>query len=86
MAATLRGFGYSVAINDPYKGVEMVRLHGRPQDGRHSLQIEVKRTLYMDEATLEPHPGYARLAADLDRLVAVVATYARETCRGSGSD
>jgi N-formylglutamate deformylase len=86
VATTLRGLGYAVAVNDPYKGVELVRKHGRPAERRHSLQVEVKRTLYMNEATLEPHPGYARLAADLDRLVAVVAAYARETCRSSGSD
>ena len=36
--------GYSVAINDPYKGVEIVRKHGRPAEGRHSLQIELNRT------------------------------------------
>ncbi len=47
-----RGAGYSVAINDPYKGVEIVRKHGRPAAGRHSLQIELNRRLYMDEATL----------------------------------
>ena len=46
---TLRGLGYSVAINDPYKGVEIVRRHGRPARGRHSLQIELNRRLYMDE-------------------------------------
>jgi N-formylglutamate deformylase len=77
-AATLRGWGYSVAINDPYKGVELVRLHGRPAERRHSLQVEIKRTLYMDEVTLAPHDGYARLAADLDRLVAILAAHARD--------
>ncbi|MBK9704825.1 MAG: N-formylglutamate amidohydrolase [Betaproteobacteria bacterium] len=53
--------GYSVAVNDPYKGVEIVRRHGRPAERRHSLQVEVKRTLYMDEASLLPNAGYARL-------------------------
>lgn len=77
-AATLRGFGYSVAINDPYKGVELVRRHGRPEQRRHSLQIEVKRSLYMDETTLAPHDGYPRLAANLDRLVASLAAHAAE--------
>jgi N-formylglutamate deformylase len=74
---TLAGFGYSVAVNDPYKGVELVRVHGRPAERRHSLQVEVKRSLYMDEVTLVPHDGYARLAADLDRLVGVLAAYVR---------
>ncbi len=42
--------GYSVAINDPYEGVELVRRHGRPAEPRHSLQVELKRTPCMDEA------------------------------------
>ena len=62
-ATRCASMGYSVAINDPYKGVEIVRKHGRPAESRHSLQIEFKRTLYMDEQTLEPNAGYARLAA-----------------------
>ncbi len=77
VAGTLRDLGYRVAINDPYKGVEIVRRHGRPAEGRHSLQLEVKRTLYMDEATLLPNDGYARLEADLARLVAAVLRHVR---------
>jgi N-formylglutamate amidohydrolase len=77
VATTLGDLGYSVAINDPYKGVEIVRRHGRPAERRHSLQLEVKRTLYMDEATLLPHDGYARLEADLARLVAAVLRHVR---------
>ena len=70
--------GYSVAVNDPYKGVELVRLHGRPAERRHSLQVELKRTLYMDEHTLEPAAGYARLARDLGEVAAQFAAHARE--------
>jgi N-formylglutamate amidohydrolase len=77
VAETLRAQGYSVAINDPYKGVELVRKHGRPAAGRHSLQVEVKRTLYMDEETLLPNAGYAALEADLGRLLAALADYVR---------
>ena len=68
--------GYSVAINDPYKGVELVRRHGRPVERRHSLQVELKRTLYMDEATLEPNAGYARLERDLADVAGAIARYA----------
>jgi N-formylglutamate deformylase len=64
----LAGAGYSVAVNDPYKGVEIVRRHGRPHAGRHSLQIEINRRLYMDEDTLVPTRGYAPLAAHLASL------------------
>jgi N-formylglutamate deformylase len=75
VAATVRGMGYTVAVNDPYKGVELVRRQGRPAEHRHSLQIEIKRTLYMDEQTLEPNAGYVRLERDLARLMALLAGF-----------
>jgi N-formylglutamate deformylase len=77
VAATLSGMGYEVAINDPYKGVELVRKHGRPVERRHSLQIEVNRRLYMNEVTLEKNAGFGALQADLARLIEALADYAR---------
>ena len=65
----LRGFGYDVAYNHPYKGVELVRRNGDPAAQRHSIQVEVNRKLYMDEKTLEPHAGFGRLRGDLQQLV-----------------
>ena len=76
VAATLADMGYDVAINDPYKGVELVRMHGRPAARRHSLQIEVNRKLYMDEATLERNQGFRTLEANLTRLVALTRDFA----------
>jgi N-formylglutamate amidohydrolase len=77
VAATLSGMDYSVAINDPYKGVELVRKHGRPAERRHSLQIEINRRLYMDEATLAKTAGFAALQADLAHLLEALAEYVR---------
>jgi N-formylglutamate amidohydrolase len=74
---TLVGMGYAVAINDPYKGVELVRKHGRPGEGRQSLQIEVNRGRYMDERTNEKVPEFRKLAKDIGRLVDVIAGYVR---------
>jgi N-formylglutamate deformylase len=78
---TLRAMGYDVKVNDPYKGVELVRAFSDPAAHRHSLQIEVNRRLYMDEATRERNAGFAELQANLSRLLEVVAAYAEE--RGS---
>jgi len=74
----LRDRGYDVKVNDPYKGVELVRRHGRPRENRHSLQIEVNRKLYMDETTFERNGNFPRLKADLDELVKALAEFARE--------
>ena len=81
VAGALRAMGYDVRINDPYKGVELVRAFSDPKDGRHSLQIEANRRLYMDERTRERSAGFDGLRRDLGRLLEQVAAYARE--RGS---
>ncbi|MDP2819184.1 MAG: N-formylglutamate amidohydrolase [Polaromonas sp.] len=65
----LRGLGYSVAYNHPYKGVELVRRYGAPQQQRHSIQLEINRKLYMSEETLEINDGFAPLKSSLQSLV-----------------
>lgn len=81
VAGTLRGLGYQVKVNDPYKGVELVRAFSDPAAHRHSLQIEVNRRLYMDERTREKNANFPVLRSHLDRLVRVIAEFAAE--RGS---
>lgn len=65
----LRQRGYSVWLNHPYKGVELVRRYGRPVEHRHSIQLEINRKLYMDERTLDIHAGFDDLQRDLQALV-----------------
>ncbi|CCN23925.1 putative hydrolase [Bordetella bronchiseptica 1289] len=77
VAAWLRERGYDVSVNDPYKGVELVRTFGRPADGRHSLQIEINRKLYMDEVSLRPNDNYPRLKAHLRELTAALVDWTR---------
>jgi N-formylglutamate deformylase len=62
LADSFRRFGYSVSVNHPYKGVELVRRYSDPSSGRHSIQLEINRKLYMDESTLalEPHSEQVR--------------------------
>jgi len=71
----LAGMGYHVKVNDPYKGVELVRAYSDPAAGRHSLQIEINKRLYMDEATLQKAAGFASLQKDLSRLLAEIRTF-----------
>lgn len=64
VAACWRELGYSVAVNDPYKGGAIVRRFGAPHRQRHSIQIEINRRLYMNEETFEPHDGIVKLEED----------------------
>lgn len=70
MAAVLTRRGLRVQINQPYRGGELIRRHARPSCGRHSVQIEINRALYMDEQRFVRTPGYHQLVAHLKAFVA----------------
>jgi N-formylglutamate deformylase len=72
----LRSAGYSVARNDPFKGVEIIRASGQPQRGWHALQIEVKRSLYMDRQLLR-NAGFDRLHKAIDATLVALAAHVR---------
>jgi N-formylglutamate amidohydrolase len=76
VAQVLRGRGYTVRINEVYKGVEIVKRQGRPAMHRHSLQIEVDRALYMDQKTLKKSPGFYRVQADITEMIEALASFA----------
>ena len=72
---TLRGLGYRVSVNDPYKGAELIRRYANPAVNRHAIQIEVNRALYMDETTRKRHEGFDMLATNLERLILALAGF-----------
>lgn len=74
---SLRSFGYSVARNDPYKGVALLEQIGQPALNRHSLQIEIRRPLYMNEATRERNAGFEPLQRHLTQTLLDVADFVR---------
>jgi N-formylglutamate amidohydrolase len=65
----LRSLGYRVNRNTPYAGGFTTRHYGRPRTGRHALQIEINRALYMEEATYERKPHLETLARQMSDLV-----------------
>lgn len=74
----LRSMGYTVSRNDPYKGVQLIAQIGRPAEHRNSLQIEIRRPIYMDERTRERNSGFDVLQRDLTSLLGDVSGYLEE--------
>lgn len=70
--AALRDLGFAVARNRPYAGGYITEHYGTPAAGLHAIQIEVNRSLYMDETAHEPLAAFAEIAADMARVVAAV--------------
>ena len=45
--------GFSVKRNNPYAGGFITQHYGKPYENVHAVQIEINRSLYMNEKALE---------------------------------
>jgi N-formylglutamate deformylase len=70
--------GYRVTLNDPFQGVELIRAYSAPTRGIHSLQMEINKALYMDEATGEKSERFDALQNDIETIIKFCANYARD--------
>ncbi len=73
----LSGLGYSVTANKHFAGAERIHKHGDPANGIHSLQIETKRGLDMDEVTYAKRPEFEKVQSDLGTLCRHISDVAR---------
>lgn len=62
--------GLVVSRNAPFAGAYVTQHYGRPARKQHAIQIEIDRSLYMDEARIEPSPDFEDFQALLDRVIA----------------
>ena len=78
---SMRTLGYRVLRNNPYAGGFTTQHYGDPANGVHTVQIEINRALYMDEATLQRRAGFAKLRSDLRITAQALADAALDTAR-----
>ena len=71
--ATLRKQGYVVSRNKPYAGGFITEHYGNPAVALHALQLEINRSLYMDERRYQRSASFATVAADMEILAGRVA-------------
>lgn len=55
LVTLLRDHGFAVAVNDTYKGGELIHRHGDPKHNIDAIQIEINRALYLDEDSYKPN-------------------------------
>lgn len=77
--AAFRRAGFRVARNAPFAGAYIAQAYGRPLRGRHVVQVEIDRALYMDEARIRPHPGFDRFRQRITEVVADIAAIGRRS-------
>ena len=66
---TFTALGYKVARNKPFAGGFTTRNYGHPKQGRHALQIEINRALYMDETLIKKNEGMAQMTYDISAVI-----------------
>ncbi|MEL7151770.1 MAG: N-formylglutamate amidohydrolase [Pseudomonadota bacterium] len=75
--AALSSAGLRVARNAPFAGAFVTQNYGRPARNRHVVQVEIDRSLYMNEHQVRPNNNFAAFKALIDRVVADVADIGR---------
>ncbi len=64
--------GLRVARNSPFAGAYIAQHYGRPFVGKHVVQIEISRGLYMDEARVARLPHFEGFAAKITAALAQI--------------
>ena len=71
--AILTDAGLSVARNSPFAGAFVAQHYGCPSVGQHVVQIEIDRSLYMDEKAIALRPDFERVVDLWGRIVGRLA-------------
>ncbi|WP_135447848.1 N-formylglutamate amidohydrolase [Tabrizicola caldifontis] len=70
--AAFAGAGLRVGRNAPFAGAYIAQAYGRPMRGVHVVQVEIDRALYMNEARIEPLPGFDAFRSLIEGVVAEI--------------
>lgn len=65
--------GFVVTRNTPFAGAYITQAYGRPARGQHAVQIEIDRSLYMNETLIRPNGNFDDVRKALRAVVADVA-------------
>jgi N-formylglutamate amidohydrolase len=68
-----RAQGFHTLRNAPFAGAYIAQTYGRPGAGSHVVQIEIDRSLYMNEREIRPNGNYKGFKTTLAGILAEIA-------------
>jgi N-formylglutamate deformylase len=80
------GAGLVVARNTPFAGAFTTQHYGRPARGRHAIQVEIDRALYLDESAVQPNADFAAFQTLLAGVVARLVDIGRPAQRALAAE
>lgn len=75
--AAFRHAGFSVVRNAPFAGAFITQHYGRPSRGQHAVQVEIDRSLYMNEEKVEPNANFEEIKSLLTAVATEIADIGR---------
>jgi N-formylglutamate deformylase len=69
--------GLVVTRNTPFAGAYITQAYGRPTRGRHAVQIEIDRALYMNERLIRPNGNFEAFRRLMREVVREIADIGR---------
>lgn len=70
--AAFQRTGLRVARNAPFAGAYVTQAYGRPSRNQHAVQVEIDRSLYMDEATIRPNENFDKFKRQITQAIAEI--------------
>jgi N-formylglutamate amidohydrolase len=75
--AAFTSVGLRVVRNAPFAGAHITQAYGRPQQCQHVVQVEIDRSLYLDESRVEPSANFAAFRKTMSGVVADLSAIGR---------
>ena len=69
-----RAAGLRVVRNAPFAGAYVTQHYGRPSRAQHVVQIEIDRSLYMNESLIRPNANFGAFRTLMRRVVSEIVT------------
>ncbi len=79
--AAFAGVGFTVARNAPFAGAYVTQAYGRPSRKQHAIQVEIDRSIYMDEARVRPNANFRDVCALMRKVTGEIAAIGQDRMR-----
>ena len=71
--AAFASAGFIVTRNAPFAGAYITQAYGKPSKGQHAVQVEIDRSLYMNEKLIRPNGDFETVRTALRGVIEEVA-------------
>ncbi|MBM3606441.1 MAG: N-formylglutamate amidohydrolase [Alphaproteobacteria bacterium] len=86
VCAAVEAEGWRIRRNSPFSGAYICSAYGRPAQNVHVVQLEIDRSLYMDERTITQRPDFDLFAERMGRVVTALSGLGADQAGGIAAE